>query len=81
MCNIPWVAFGDGVKTKTFFKWYMYFLTMILEDDRCKFIACLVAKVIQVVCIVKLATLIEQLNPHGHGFIVQGGKVFQRTGV
>ena len=23
----------------------------------------------------------EQLNPHGHGFTVQGGKVFQRAGV
>ena len=23
----------------------------------------------------------EQLNPHGHGFIVQDGKVFQRAGV
>ena len=23
----------------------------------------------------------KQLNPRGHGFIVQGGKVFQRDGV
>ena len=24
---------------------------------------------------------VEQLNPHGHEFLVQGGKVFERAGV
>ena len=48
VCNSWWVAFGDGLKTKTYFEWDMFFCTLVDEDARHRFITYPVVKAIWV---------------------------------